>query len=534
MFGRILQLIAICGLMLGTSQPVFAQAGLAGSAAGGVGASSAAAAPTTLWRFLGFPQGVQRVRDVLTNRRGNRPRMERKDPMKRIADPANLESDTPAIKKAAEIKQAEDMKMQKIKAIKYLAKVGCGCYDKDGEITAALVAATDDCTPDVREAAIEAIEDAANGECCRKCGSTSCCNEEITKRLSEMAYERDDTGCPIEPNADIRELAAKVLKRCCPGGPPRGPIEEEIDEETDDSVELIPAPEGAKEESQLGESGEAGEDPIGEGDESDEMDFDDTESGDAESNDQFQDNPFEDGSEDSDDLSLSQPTSDAEVHFRFDDAGATPPEGQFPNRSLNRFRIPTPANPRVKLPAPTRGVSQSSMPQSVRPTQSSAIDQIKPVVIPDPVSISPLPMQTSSPLQATAVSDVPISPRVIQVAVQKNRQEIKIRPIAKSAPPTDQGFTNVKPAPVPKAGQNQVVGRVISVNLNSGHLILEGPNLRTLSRKMQGDLYRSTSQGSAKITGITVVRVEDELVRVRVANRPVLGKIQLGDQAVFH
>ncbi len=35
--------------------------------------------------------------------------------------------------------------------------------------------------------------------------------------------------------------------------------------------------------------------------------------------------------------------------------------------------------------------------------------------------------------------------------------------------------------------------------------MLQGQNLQTLSRKMQGDLYRSTSQGLAKITGITVV-----------------------------
>ena len=88
------------------------------------------------------------------------------------------------------------MKAQKIKAIKYLAKIGCGCYDKGGEITEALLDATADCTPDVRKAAVEAIEDAASCGCCKKCGSASCCNETLTKRLSEMAYERGRQRLP--------------------------------------------------------------------------------------------------------------------------------------------------------------------------------------------------------------------------------------------------------------------------------------------------------------------------------------------------
>ena len=206
------------------------------------GQGTPVAPPTTLWRFMGVPQGFQKVRDVVTNRRGNRPGLERRDPIKRIADPANLESDNPAIKAAAEIKKAEDMKAQKIKAIKYLASIGCGCYDQDGKITEALLAATDDCTPDVREAAIEAIEDAAGNQCCKKCGSTSCCSEEIAKRLSAMAYERGDDGCPIEANAEIREAAARALKKCCPGGPPTGPILEEAPE-PDPGPEPIPPPE---------------------------------------------------------------------------------------------------------------------------------------------------------------------------------------------------------------------------------------------------------------------------------------------------
>ena len=197
--------------------------------------------PHTIWRFMGIPQGMQKIRDVTFNRRGNHPGLERKPPLKAIADPANLLSQNPAIKAAAEIKQAEDMKKQKIKAIKYLASIGCGCYDKDGKITEAILASTDDCTPEVRMAAVEAIGEAASNGCCGKCGSTSCCNEKITKRLSEMAYERDDDGCPVEPSAEIRCAAKRVLCKCCPGGPPTGPIEEDYEAVEVPSVP-VPAP----------------------------------------------------------------------------------------------------------------------------------------------------------------------------------------------------------------------------------------------------------------------------------------------------
>lgn len=195
-----------------------------------LGQQAVVAPPTpTLWRFLGIPQGLQTVRDVTVNRRGNHPNLERKPPLKRIGDPANLLSDVPAIKAAAEIKQAEDMKAQKIKALKYLASIGCGCYDKDGKVTDALLAATADCTPDVRIAAIEAIEETADAcVACSKCGSTSCCSEKVSLRLSEIAYERGDDGCYLEPSAEVRAAAARALRACCPGGPPIGPIEEDI------------------------------------------------------------------------------------------------------------------------------------------------------------------------------------------------------------------------------------------------------------------------------------------------------------------
>jgi len=108
--------------------------------------TQAAAAPQTLWNFLGIPQGVDKVQSALLNRTGNNPGSELTPPLKGIADPSNLDPKMPpSIKAAAKIKQQEDLAPQKIKAIKYLATIGCGCYQKMG-VREALLDSLDDCT----------------------------------------------------------------------------------------------------------------------------------------------------------------------------------------------------------------------------------------------------------------------------------------------------------------------------------------------------------------------------------------------------
>ncbi|MCB9872663.1 MAG: hypothetical protein H6821_00665 [Planctomycetaceae bacterium] len=174
------------------------------------------AVPPTLWGFLGIPQGLQRANAQLFNRRGNLPGLESKPQLLHLADPKNLESPVEAIKAAAEVKQAEDLKPQKIKAIKYLASIGCGCYDKDKKITKALIAAMSDCTEDVRLEAIKAIEEAASGECCANCSEKNCCSKEVSEMLAQIAYERDGSGCYLEPSERVREAAISALSVCCP------------------------------------------------------------------------------------------------------------------------------------------------------------------------------------------------------------------------------------------------------------------------------------------------------------------------------
>lgn len=182
--------------------------------------SAAAPSTPTLWSFLGIPQGYKKVKGALTNRRGNTPRLEPKNALKALNDPANLESMNPAIKRAAEIKVQEDLKLQKMKAIKYLTSIGCGCYDLDGSVTDALIATSQDCTEEVRLATMQAIHKAATGKCCNNCGQVCCCNEKMMKKLAEVAYERDGHGCYKEPSARVRQAAAAALKACCPGSVP--------------------------------------------------------------------------------------------------------------------------------------------------------------------------------------------------------------------------------------------------------------------------------------------------------------------------
>jgi hypothetical protein len=170
----------------------------------------------------------------MVNRRGNRPGLESRPPLKGIADPSFLAPEiAPGIpmpkplQEAAKVKIQEDLAPQKIKAVKYLVKMGCGCYNDDGAITQALVEALDDCTPDVREATIKALTEVAEDEVCTKCGTKKCCEEEILMKLAEIAYERDETGCYRETNEEIREAAIRALEACCSS---EGPVLTEVPE----------------------------------------------------------------------------------------------------------------------------------------------------------------------------------------------------------------------------------------------------------------------------------------------------------------
>lgn len=155
-------------------------------------------------------------KDGRVNKDGCEPWDERTFPLRRIADEANAESDVPAIKAAAEIKQQEDLAPQKIKAIRYLATIGCGCYDADGKVTDALLAAMDDCTEEVRLITVQTIHCMALEGTCQYCEQANCCNKQILEKLSDIAYEYNDDGSPVEPSKRVRDAAAAAMLACCP------------------------------------------------------------------------------------------------------------------------------------------------------------------------------------------------------------------------------------------------------------------------------------------------------------------------------
>jgi len=202
-----------------------------------VGCSSVPQPVTTLWQQIGIPQAFERLADQNVNKRGNRPDAERKPKLKRLADPANLKPEAPEVLKvAADIKTQEDLAPQKIKALKYLGSIGCGCYNKKnaGMVEKAFLEALEDCTPAVRKAALEAICAAAGNCSCSTdaCNAGTCCTEALMKKMEEMAYKQDDKGCYLEPDASIRNMAANTLN-ACPPLPPKKAGNKELDEMPD-------------------------------------------------------------------------------------------------------------------------------------------------------------------------------------------------------------------------------------------------------------------------------------------------------------
>ncbi|MDC0934937.1 hypothetical protein OAS39_01530 [Pirellulales bacterium] len=184
-------------------------------------------------QFLGLEcigRGVLGLFDRIRNRLGMAfPGLEATPPLLAITDPANMTDDAPpAVKAAAEIKAEEDQAAQKIKALRYLATIGCGgCYP---DVEDALIAAMEDCTEEVRYEAVRAVR-ATTGKRCCYCSCDSCCSEKIQNKLRELS---NGQGCPCcigEQSARVRRNARLALNAC---GPPVVYEEEEPEPEPED------------------------------------------------------------------------------------------------------------------------------------------------------------------------------------------------------------------------------------------------------------------------------------------------------------
>ncbi len=214
--------------------------------------------PMTLWRFLGIPQSLQYLRLQTVNRQGHFPGLEPRPPLRAIADPAHLGGGSPgstspvaspvafgrqtratfasmqednglptAIQVAAQIKQQEDLAPQKIKALRYLATIGCGCYPGVAESFLESMDPEHECTEEVRYVAVQAVM-AASGNQCDHCTDT-CCTKELLEKMAQLAFQRDDRGCWLEPSDRVRAALQEALLRCCPPGLPLIEMEE-VDE----------------------------------------------------------------------------------------------------------------------------------------------------------------------------------------------------------------------------------------------------------------------------------------------------------------
>lgn len=242
-FVLLCSLLSVCGC---------AGAGAAGGA--GAGASAAAAptsataggttlvaiappakAPPSLLDFLGIPQIMAAhqanhakksafLYSILGNLINAFPPFEPPPPPTSLTDPANAGPDAPpASQAAASVKAQEDAADQKIKALNYLATIGC--TKGYPEIEEAFVSALDDPTERVRYTAVRALRDVAGSPCeaCKSGGS--CCTPAILRKLDRLANEMDEFGCPVEPSARVRREARLAMNRCGGNVPAESPEE---------------------------------------------------------------------------------------------------------------------------------------------------------------------------------------------------------------------------------------------------------------------------------------------------------------------
>jgi hypothetical protein len=179
----------------------------------------------TLPEFLGIKglfKGIAGLVERIRNRLGSTfPGLESTPPLLAITNPANASSSNPAVAAAAGAKADEDQAPQKIKAIRYLATLGCsGCYP---DIEDALLASLDDCTESVRYEAAKAFRE-LSGSSCATCKTKSCCSPKVRKKLDEVANKMVK-NCYQESSARVRRMARLALAGCGGTTPTAAPQE---------------------------------------------------------------------------------------------------------------------------------------------------------------------------------------------------------------------------------------------------------------------------------------------------------------------
>lgn len=163
--------------------------------------------------FKGICAGSHTLTTRIQSRLGSRfPGLEPRPPMVPITDPSNMsDSASPSMQAAAEMKQQQDMAPQEVKAINFLARMGCS--KNYPNVENALLSALDDPNETIRYEAVKGLR-SSNGSPCQTCSATSCCSEPLRQKLHSLAFDRDDTGCFKETSARVRRIARLALDGC--------------------------------------------------------------------------------------------------------------------------------------------------------------------------------------------------------------------------------------------------------------------------------------------------------------------------------
>ena len=124
---------------------------------------------------------------------------------------------------ASKIKAGQVDAKNRVVAIKFLGTVDCAAYPEAQLML--IVSLKNDPSERVRLEAAKAIKEQFgcgkdHGLCSGKREKRryhycqGCCGEAALNALSEVAYERDDTGCHLEPSKRVRKKAREALAVC--------------------------------------------------------------------------------------------------------------------------------------------------------------------------------------------------------------------------------------------------------------------------------------------------------------------------------
>ncbi len=134
-------------------------------------------------------------------------------PMKSLVHPDLAHSPSDSVRAASEVARKKAQVPQIKAALSSVAESGCAC---DPASEQALLSGLNNCFPEVRLAAAEAIRDSVDrGE--NYCDEKACCSPAIRRRLLTIGWGRLPNSCPSEPVGRVRLAARQAYRACgCP------------------------------------------------------------------------------------------------------------------------------------------------------------------------------------------------------------------------------------------------------------------------------------------------------------------------------